>query len=91
MKNKIKSKEINEILPVRNYSSERLEILTKDLQSLPVGFGTPFLISCGSQRVTLSTIDRVRRNLISQGAFRFGKLIKNGQNKFKGIIVHRIR
>lgn len=90
---KKKNKAIN-IKMDMGLSNEKGDInMIEILKSLKVGEETPYLLNCGTQRITLNKIDKARTNLRLEDRntkFIFGKTIKNGNNRFVGISVKRV-
>ena len=81
-------------LPVMYYdgSEKSIALLKDELQRIPPGFGSAVLFNAGTFRQTLAALEKAFKGLIGSSnvrQYRFGKDIWNGQNKFKGITVHR--
>lgn len=82
-----------DILHLDPNKAEDFAKLKSEMLSILPGFASSVLFNAGTMRKTLFLIDKAKKELRLIGAnpdqFRFGKAIFNGQNKFKGLVMHR--
>ncbi len=96
---------LNRVQEVINFQKGKLEVmklnldkeedfhkLKSEMLAILPGFSSTVLFSFGSMRITLSMIDKARKQLRATGVtnqFRFGREVLNGENKFVGIAINR--